>query len=371
LGPAAKEAIPALTKRLEDSRPEIRREAVLALAAMDEAAATSAGPIAALLKDEHTAVAATYALARIGNLPPGAEETIRGNVNSKDALLSTTSLWALAKMHPDDAAFRRDATRRLIAALKHEDPFVRVQAARGLAALPPAPEITGPIWEEAMVNADETTVRHALDAIAQLGASAVPRLIAALEIEKHRLEIIYVLAQIGPDAAPATEALANLATGTDEQTAHEASLALAAIGPGAKAAAPKLAARLAAGSDPNSAAVAYALGKIDPGLPAVQAALAKALKSDDAHVALAAAWALAQADRPAAQTASQAVPVLTAGLKSALPEARQSAAEALGRLGGLSKSAVPALEAALKDEEPGVREAAQAALAAIGGAKSK
>ncbi len=37
--------------------------------------------------------------------------------------------------------------------------FVRVAAARALAALPPAPEITAPIWEKAMKDADETTMR--------------------------------------------------------------------------------------------------------------------------------------------------------------------------------------------------------------------
>jgi HEAT repeat protein len=338
---------------------------------MDEAGESAAESLAPLLKDEQVAATVTYALARIGKLPPGAEMTIRGNVNSQDAFLSTTSLWALAKLHPDDAALRRDVTRRLIKALKNEDPFVRVQAARGLAALPPAPEITAPIWEEAMADADETTVRLALDAVAQLGASAVPRLIAALEIEKHRLEVIYILANIGPDAAPATEALANLTADPNEQIAHEAVLALASIGPGAKAAAPKLAARLAEGDEANAAALAYALGKIDPGAPAAQAALRKALKSDDPHFALSAAWALAQVESPSADLASQTVPVLAAGLKSPLPAARQGAAEALGRLGGLAKSAVPALEGALKDEAPEVREAAQAALAAIGGKKSK
>jgi HEAT repeat protein len=369
MGPAAKDAVPALTVLLKDPRPEIRREAVLALAAMDAAAAPAADEIAALLNDDHVAIAATFALARMGKVTGDAEAVIRKNAGSQNALLSTTSLWAVAKTHPDDAALRRDATRKLIAALKHEDPFVRVQAARALAALPPAPEITMPIWEEAMADADETTVRHALDALAQLGAAAVPRLVRALENEHHRLEVIYVLTQIGPDAAPATEALANLASDPDEQVAHESLIALAAIGPGAKAAAPELAARLREADSARAAAIAYALGKIDPGAPAARSALAKSLKSDDPHVALLSAWALAQGDALSADLASQAVPVLIAGLKSPTAEARQGAAEALGRLGKLAASAVPALEAAREDEDPSVRDAAQAALAAIEGAK--
>ena len=38
MGPAAKDAVPALTEKLQDPLPEIRREAILALAAMEEAA---------------------------------------------------------------------------------------------------------------------------------------------------------------------------------------------------------------------------------------------------------------------------------------------------------------------------------------------
>ena len=61
--------------------------------------------------------------------------------------------------------------------LKDEDAFVRLAAARGLAALPPAPEITGPLWKKQLTDADEKTVLHALDALATLGPPAVPRLI--------------------------------------------------------------------------------------------------------------------------------------------------------------------------------------------------
>ena len=73
IGPAAKDAVPALAEKLRDSRPEIRREAILALAAMDDAAIPALAPIAAALGDEHTRAAATYALGRIGRIPAEAE----------------------------------------------------------------------------------------------------------------------------------------------------------------------------------------------------------------------------------------------------------------------------------------------------------
>ena len=113
MGPAAKDAVPALTEKLQDPLPEIRREAILALAAMDEAAAAAVPQIAAALGDEHTCPAATYALGRIGQIPADAEATIRANVQSDDKMLSITSLWALTRVHPEDKQIRREAARAI------------------------------------------------------------------------------------------------------------------------------------------------------------------------------------------------------------------------------------------------------------------
>ena len=60
---------------------------------------------------------------------------------------------------------------------------------------------------------------------------AVPRLIDALKYEKLRGQVIYILGQIGPAAAPATPALVKLIADKDEDVAYEAMMALAKIGP--------------------------------------------------------------------------------------------------------------------------------------------
>ena len=77
IGPAAKDAVPGITETLKDKRPEVRREAVLTLGAMGEAAASGAPEIAKLLGDENTAVAATFVLGELGQIPKGSEATIR------------------------------------------------------------------------------------------------------------------------------------------------------------------------------------------------------------------------------------------------------------------------------------------------------
>jgi HEAT repeat protein len=92
IGPEAKDAAPALAEKLNDPRPEIRREAVLALGALDGAAIAVLPRIAEALNDEHARTAATMVLGQLGKIPADAEKKIRENVKSDDKLLSTVSL---------------------------------------------------------------------------------------------------------------------------------------------------------------------------------------------------------------------------------------------------------------------------------------
>lgn len=365
IGPDAAGAVPALVAKLKDPRPEIRREATLALAAIGSPAASA--KIVPLLKDEHCRVPATYALGALGRIPPDAESIIRANIDSDDKLLSTTSLWALARVHPKDMKLKRAAITQLVARLKDQDPFVRAAAARALAALPPSPEITVPIFEKALADADETTTSYMLDALAGLGAQAVPRLIAALRHEAMRPQVAFMLGQIGPQAAPATEALSKLVNDEDPNVGIEAAHALAKIGPGAKAAVPALIDALTQSEGKPTHAAAYALGRIGPDAAAAEPVLLELIKGSDNSLSLLGAWALVQIRGPSADTAAKVLPELMAGLESELPKSRQAAAETLGRLGPNAKAAVPQLQRATKDDDQDVRAAATKALEAIGG----
>ena len=68
----------------------------------------------------------------------------------------------------------------------------------------------------------------------------MPKLIDALKFEHVRARVAYILGQMGPAAAPATDALAGLIDDSNPRVSSEAVLALAKIGPGAKAAVPLL-----------------------------------------------------------------------------------------------------------------------------------
>jgi len=367
IGPEAKDAIPAIIARLTDKKPEIRREAVLTLGVFGKAAASAVPQIAALLSDEHARTAATFVLGELGQIPKDAETTIRANAKDRDLVLSTASLWALARVHPEDKELRREATEVLVARLKEKDPFARVAAARALAALPPAPEITAPIWEKALQDADETTMRHAMDALAALGAPAVPRLTNALKFEKFRVDVVYALGRIGPAAAPASIELAKLVEDKSSRVAHEAIIALGNIGPGAKDAVPALVKALNRPDDrdANFASIAFALGKIGPEAAPAESALLKCLQSKDDNVRLLSAWALAQIDPTSADVSAMAVPQLIDGL--ALPDLqdRLLCAQALEGFGPLAKSAAEALKKASADDNKAVQEAAAKALKAV------
>ena len=371
MGPVGKDAVPGLVERLADPRPEVRREAALALAAMGEAAAPAVPTLVAALDDKQMATPATFALGSIGQIPADAEGKIRANVQSADGVLSTTSLWALARVHPDDKPLRQKATEAIVGRLKDQDPYVGAAAAYALASLPPAPEITLPILQKALEGADDATMLRALDALASLGAPAVPRLIDALKHERMREQVAFILGRIGPDAAAAAEALGKLAGDPNPHVAEAAAMALANIGPGAQAATPSLADVVRNAQSPNRHAAAYALGKIGPNAAAAEPALLEAMASPDQSLSVLGAWALIQVRPKSPEVAAKAVPVLTAGLSSPLPKTRQGAAESLGTLGPLAKDAAPALEKAAEDADEAVRQAATKALASIGGATAQ
>ena len=64
------------------------------------------GPRIAAALERRAHAPATYALGRIGQVPADAEAAIRANAKSDDKMLSTTSLWALARVHPEDKEIR-------------------------------------------------------------------------------------------------------------------------------------------------------------------------------------------------------------------------------------------------------------------------
>lgn len=358
MGPAAKEAVPALTKNLKSPQHELRRETALTLGAIGEAAASAGPQLVNALEDPWTREAATFALGQIGSLPAGAEEKIKAQTAGTDKFLATISYWTLARIHPEDKSLQREATERIVERIKDADPMVRVAAARALAALPPAREISLPIIEKALEGTDEETCHHALDALAALGPAAVPRLIDALKHKNLQQQVSYVLGQLGPQAEQATGPLTQLVTDADPRVAAEAAIALGKIGPAAKSAVPALIAAMESKDTQHIHAIVFALGSIGPSAIKADPKLTELRKSTDRSIASISAWAITQLHPKSPEAVAQALPYLLAGLADTIPESRQASAEQLGSLGHLAKNAVPALEKATQDSSPSVRSAA-------------
>jgi HEAT repeat protein len=316
------------------------------------------------LADPDTAVAATYALGRIGHLPADVDSAITANAKSSDLMLSTVSLWALANTHPDDKRLRARVTKQLIHRLNDEDPYVRTAAARGLAALPPDLDVTMPIWQEELKNADETMLAHSLDALSQIGAPAVPALVKALQYDELRPHVIKMLLDLGPEAAGAAPALAKYVNDADEDVALEVIVALTSFDDRAAPAVPALIESIEREGNPHAHTAIYALGRIGPAASDAQNVLLDLLGGSDQNLALISAWSLTKIN-PSSAIYSKVVPVFVAGLNSPKAKQRRGAAISLGQLGNSGASAAAALERALKDTDESVRNAAKRALAEI------
>jgi HEAT repeat protein len=362
MGPEAKAAVPALTALLKSPRVEVRREAVLALGAMQRGASSAANPIAELLDDSEVQEAATFALGQIGRLPIGVESKIRANAKSDKKLLSTVSLWTVARLYPSDP-LAKEAAEQLISRLSDSDPFVRTSAARALGTLKLNADITFPIYERVLANANDETMHLAMDALAAQGPRSIPRLIFALKRESLRLPAIYILGKMGPDAEAAAGPLATLVGDKNTKVASEAALALARIGPAAQTSIPKLVEALDSPDCDSARAILYALGTFGPAASPIKETVLKKLK--DPELAVISAWAVLRIDPTSEPTLASALPALVAGLTDQSPEMRQLAASSLAGVKSVPPEALRALEKAAADEHPGVRSAAADALRAL------
>jgi HEAT repeat protein len=365
IGPDAKEAVPALTALIDDQRPEVRREAILALAEIGDAAAPAIPRILKALDDPHAKTAAVFALGQFRKATGNAEAKIRQNVDSSDQVLDAVSLWALARLHPDDKKLIAQTTQRLCETLKSENPRARQAAARALGSLKPGVEIVLPAMVKAFQGASEETIHDALDTLASFGSAAVPELIGALRFERARPYVVVLLGQQGAAAKPAVGALIKLLDDDNTDVRREAVLALGRIGPDARAAVPALIRRFTECFEREGAdcyGVTYALGRI--GSHEAVPVLLKAIEGQDESLAMFGAWALAQIEPKDPATAAKTLPLLVRGLHNPEAKFRRGAAEALKQLGPAAKPAVPELQKALKDEDASVRSVVEDAIAA-------
>jgi HEAT repeat protein len=328
---AAASVVPKLQQLLADKDPQVRWRSARALGDYGTQAESSAADLQPLLSDDNP-VAQYHAAVALGKIGDRSDATVQ-------ALVSATT--------------KADATvaRAAIAALRE---------------LRPDPEFVMEALEQVLTSDDQAVVVHALDAIVERGADAVPLLNKALKQPKTAYLACAAIEHIGPDAAGTVPALVELLNSSKHShLTIQALLALASIGPAAQSAAPQIVPLLDSASDATiPVAAAFALGSI--GATDSDADLRQALTKDNPFLQMIAAWSLAKLHPDDQQLIGQAVEKLTQGLGSNDPAIRTAAAKSLKSLNAPAELVAPALIAVANDPHPEVEANVVIALASLG-----
>src|SRR5262249_39067845 len=242
-------------------------------------------------------------------------------------------------------------------ALKDTEVRVRLNAVGSLAGLGPKAIGTLPALIEVLRDTDQVLSKspylrlYTVSALSQLGAAAVPALLAALPGKDKdpgvRLAAVVALGQIGAGAEAETAAPA-LMTILKEKRCDIRTFAawtLGSIGPKAKPAVPVLI-EIARDKDPPTRLAAIrALGALGPVAKAAGPALTDILNEPTCEIHFPAAVTLSQIG----YEAKAGVPALIKMLQGPCPWLQ--ALEALGRIGPEARAAVPAILPLLKNPD--------------------
>ncbi len=210
LGADATDAVEPLTAALKDEDAGIRMQAALALGHIGPGAKAAVPALIAELDDPLTGVGytAAYALGNIGDKK--AVPALKKASLGKDTLLKTLSIWAIAKVEPENQQAVAKAIDAIVAAMEDQRPEVRQAAAQALWDLKAPHEKIGPALTAALNDNDPEVVGNVLDALASLGEKIAPRVTTALEDPKRRPKALGLVQRMGPQAKQCVPALQKL-----------------------------------------------------------------------------------------------------------------------------------------------------------------
>jgi HEAT repeat protein len=375
IGPAAAAAVPELTALLDDPEPEVRIQTLVALGEIGPQSAPAVESIVKLLEsDEIMGVryVAAFALGKIGKKSDEVNHPLVEAARGDEPILKTISLWALAKINPDEERVVRYAAETIVSMLSDEDPQVRSAAARALADFEGHADVVAPALVALLKDGDPTVVGNVLDALASIGSTAVDRVANALTNADLRHYATRLLYRLGPKAAEAVPALVaalqeEVADADDVAFRLEVQLALAAIGPAAAPAVAELTKSLASDDHEIRGTACYALGKIGPDAAAAVEELQRRQQDLDASERVPLLWALLKIRPGDEAVAKMAAPLLIEALENPQAIARAEAAAALGGLGEHAQPALERLKQLRDDPDATVRDAAAQAVQKLEG----
>jgi HEAT repeat protein len=396
--PAPNKSVAEWIKDLADPKAEVRQQAAQALAGLASPKTPDAeAPLREALKDKngHVRVYAASALLRITPKSEQPIDVLAAAAADEDPAVAKLAIGFLAGWRPyltQAPAAAEKVRSALVEALKAKDLGVRVAAANAFAPAysftfaDPNPPDVAPVLAEGLAARDLQTKRLAVMALANLGPRARPALNALVKTledpdEFFRRHAAFALGRIGPDARQTVPALVDLLRDKSEGVRQLAAQALGSIGQEARAAVEPLRAALKDTQLGVRLSAAEALGRIGPAAKEAVPALADMLAKEER--------AVPQLGFPGRFPGWD--PTGQAGFGMAMPRqltsARAVVLEALGRLGPdaaaaapilvkvrapasvlahIGKPAVPALVEGLRDAAPAVRLYCAVALGAIG-----
>ncbi|MCZ2344270.1 MAG: HEAT repeat domain-containing protein [Bacteroidales bacterium] len=371
IGPAARSAVPALEKLLNDPAPEVILEAARAIAVIQG----STEKVTALMKfalghaEAPTRLYALQTTLRMGtvgrelaslalpllsDMAPEVRRAAVTYVGTLDAKTAQPAMGSLAKQLVQDS---EESVRKEIAEVLGELGSTAAPAASALgqvAAQDPAPPV-------------RTAALQALTALGPAGKDGLNGIITlannAAGDADTRAQAVAVLPILGPKSEPALQAVLSASQDKSAIVREAAALAVAGFTPPSAAAIARLGTMVQKDSSfANRAAALRALAQLGPTAAAAKPAVEAAITEKSNNLRLWAKVALARID---GQPAS-ALAVVRAGLASRLPGERQAAAEALPLLGEPSVDDVKRVAAMLEEQQPFLRLIAARVLAQCG-----
>lgn len=355
MGPVAKPAVPALTKLVTSSEPEMRLQACMALGAIGaEGKAALPALVKTLSSDPLAGVryAAAYAIGGIGVRDEAAIAALRKASQTDDKFLRIVAAAALARTLPDDKTEVTTAVKLLLEGLKSDSVQVRQASTRALFELKGVSDIVGPALITALKDSDPAVANDSLRALAAMGPPIVPQLVPLLKDKDLRRPAAAVLASFGPAAKAAVPALVALLDdpNLEPPARRDVQFALGQIGPEAASAVPALVKALDSDQERVRNSAMFALGRIGPGAKSAIPALTRYENSDDPMLRMGSLWALVHIQPGDTAVIAKAVPELIKALDSDRQMVRAEVARTLAGLGAAAKPALPALEKTAKDD---------------------
>lgn len=360
---AAESSTDELLRQLKSPDPEVKVQAMDALAEGGSAAKAAVPQLIELLQSGDQEIA-WHAARTLGSLGPDASSAVPSltkALSHGDPQVRAYAAFALGRI--GKAAL--PAVTTLVERAFEDEELVRRACLRALLLLDPPADQVRPLVLKILEQGDPKTIVPALQTLAREGERVVPRLIEALDHAEARYWACVALAEIGPAAAAAVPRLSEILKDENPEVRLHSLVALGEIGEAAQPAVPAIVAALEKDPfPPVQHAAVFALGKLKA--TSANAVLGKSLESDDALLRILSAWALARTNPADRQVVQRAVREVLGAFKSQDVHVRRAAARAVADFDADPELVGPALVEVLRDKDPAVVANAIDALAGLG-----